>query len=261
LSSWEGPIEIEAVFAEERRPLYAALFILLFVANSRAGAVCVDPAMLSNSTVSITRHFGDGERTRDPTLLGVRGTAWFLSPQLAVTAAHVAQSMGLSSQDWKEVEIHRGGTAHSDLVRIQRLAGEEPEKIAVLEFRSTFPAAHPLPIRTEPLIAGEPVASIAYPGDRLRFASGRFVRQGEGKKLEGMALFEIADGDDRLVLDHGASGAPVVDCEGRAVAVVTNVFAKTMSFMSQAIRISTSWGSPNVAAVPISVLEGAPAAE
>ena len=252
---------MEAVRAERLRWLHTTLFVLLFAAGTRAEVICADPASLSNSTVSITRHFGDVERTRDPTLLGVRGTAWFLSPRLVVTAAHVAKSMGLSSQDWKEVEVHSGGTTHSELVRIQRFAGEEPEKIALLEYRSAFPAAQPLQIRTEPLIAGEPVASIAYPGDRLRFASGRFVRQGEGKKLAGSALFEMTGGNDRLVLDHGASGAPVIDCEGRAVAVVTNVFAKTMSFMSQAIRISTSWGSPNVVAVPISVLEGAPAAE
>ena len=253
---------MEAVCAERLRWFHAALFVLPFAAGPDAEAACIDPAALSNSTVSLTRHFGDDERTRDPTLLGVRGTAWFLSPRLAVTAAHVAKSMGLSSQDWKELEIHGGGKkAHSDLVRIQRFAGEEPEKIAVLEFESTFPAAQPLQIRIEPLIAGEPAASIAYPGDRLRFASGRFVRQGEGNTLAGIALFEMTDGNDRLVLDHGASGAPVIDCEGRAVAVVTNVFAKTMSFMSQIIRISTSWGSPNVAAVPITVLEGAPAAE
>jgi hypothetical protein len=36
-----------------------------------------------------------------------------------------------------------------------------------------------------------------------------------------MALLEMYDGDDRLVLDHGASGAPVFDCMGRIVAVVS----------------------------------------
>jgi hypothetical protein len=33
-------------------------------------------------------------------------------------------------------------------------------------------------------------------------------------------LLEMYDGNDRLVLDHGASGAPVVDCSGQVVAVV-----------------------------------------
>ncbi len=78
----------------------------------------------------------------------------------------------------------------------------------------------------------------------------------EAGKTEGIALLEMADGDDRLALDHGASGAPVFDCDGRVIAVVSNIFAKTIPFMSQAIRVSTAWGNPNIAAVPISVLEG-----
>jgi hypothetical protein len=60
---------------------------------------------------------------------------------------------------------------------------------------------------------------------------------------------------DRLVLDHGASGAPVFDCMGRIVAVVSNLFASTLQFMSRAIRISTARGSPNVASVPAQVLK------
>ena len=61
--------------------------------------------------------------------------------------------------------------------------------------------------------------------------------------MAGTALLEMHDGDDRLVLDHGASGAPVLDCAGRVVAVVSNIFTQTMQFHSRAIRISTAWGS------------------
>ena len=106
----------------------------------------------------------------------------------------------------------------------------------------------------EPLVAEEPVVSLAYPGDQLRGASGRFVRYGEGDRLAGTALLEMYEGNDRLVLDHGASGAPVLDCAGRVVAVVSNLFTTTMRFMSRTIRVSTAWGSPNVASVPIPVL-------
>jgi hypothetical protein len=70
-----------------------------------------------------------------------------------------------------------------------------------------------------------------------------------------MALFELVDGNDRLALDHGASGAPVFDCQGRIAAVVSNVLTATISFIPQPIRVSTAWGSANVAAVPITVLE------
>ncbi len=76
-----------------------------------------------------------------------------------------------------------------------------------------------------------------------------------------MALFEMYDGDDRLVLDHGASGAPVLDCKGRVVAVVSNLFMTTMQFFSRVIRISTAWGNANVVSVPIPVLEEFPRVE
>ena len=94
-----------------------------------------------------------------------------------------------------------------------------------------------------------------------RTTGGRFVRYGEGDRLAGTALLEMYDGNDRLVLGHGASGAPVADCAGRVVAVVSNLFTATIPFMSRVIRISTAWGSPNVVSVPIPALKKFPAVE
>ena len=163
--------------------------------------------------------------------------------------------MDLSDQNWKQVDILEGENKQSIDVRILRLAGSHSEKIAVLELRTAFSGAQGLRVRMEPLAAEERVVSLAYPGNRLRFAGGRFVEYGNGDKFAGTALLEIYDGDDRLVLDHGASGAPVLDCEGRVVAVVSNIFTQSMQFLSRAIRISTAWGSPNVVSVPIQVLK------
>jgi hypothetical protein len=59
----------------------------------------------------------------------------------------------------------------------------------------------------------------------------------------------------RGLLDHGASGAPVLDCQGRVVAVVSNLFTQTMQFLPNAIRISTAWGQANVASIPIQVIK------
>ena len=107
----------------------------------------------------------------------------------------------------------------------------------------------------QPLAPEERVLSLAYPGNRLRFASGRFVQYGDSERFSGTALLEMYDGDDRLVLDHGASGAPVLDCGGQVVAIVSNLFTQTMQFPFRALRISTAWGQPNVVSVPIQVLQ------
>ena len=187
-------------------------------------------------------------------MLGVRGTGWFLSPTSIVTVEHVAAAMKLSEQDWKQVEIGTGESRQSVPVRIQRLAGYG-EKIAVLELQTAFSGAQGFRLRMEPLAPEEPVVSLAYPGGRLRVVGGRFVQYGDGDKLAGTALLEMYDGNDRLVLDHGSSGAPVVDCAGRVVAVVSNLFTTTIRFMSTTRRISTAWGSPNVVSVPITVLK------
>ena len=74
----------------------------------------------------------------------------------------------------------------------------------------------------------------------------------------GTALLEMYDGNDRLVLDHGASGAPVVDCEGRVVAVVGMAITQTINFIGPAVRASTAWQTPNVVSIPIQVLKRLP---
>jgi len=229
--------------------------LVLGAVNSRVEAICVDPSALVRSTVSITRIF-DGQQSRpDAGLLGIHGTAWFLSPTFMVTAEHVVGAMRLSESNWSGVEIAGSESRRSVAVRVVRVAGANTEKIAVLELQTPFFGAQSLQIRFEPLAPEERVVSLAYPGNRLRFARGRFVAYGNSDKLAGTALLEMYDGDDRLVLDHGASGAPVLDCQGRVAAVVSNLFTQTTQLLSDAIRISTAWGQANVASVPIQVLK------
>lgn len=230
-------------------------FLAVLILPSSPAAACVDAATLAHSTVRITRYFPDEERRANTDLFGIRGTAWFSSSTSLVTVEHVAAAMGLSGQDWKQVEILEEGRKRTIEVRILRLAGTQAEKVAVLELRAEYFGAQGLLMRAEPLDREEQVVSLAYPGSVLRRVGGRFIKYGDSDNLAGTALLEMYDGDDRLVLDHGASGAPVVDCKGRVAAVVSNIFTQTLQFPSRAVRVSTAWGSPNVVAVPIQVLK------
>ena len=128
--------------------------------------------------------------------------------------------------------------------------------MAVIELTAAFPGAAPLPVRTEPLLPEERVVSLAYPNGGLRFAGGRFAQYGTGDRFAGAALLELHDGNDRLVLDHGASGAPVLDCEGRVVAVVSTLITQTIRLPTGAVRVSTAWQTPNVVSIPAEGLKG-----
>jgi hypothetical protein len=220
----------------------------------KAQAACVNPSTLQRSTVGLVRIFDRDTPEAKAGNLGTAGTAWFLSVRSMVTAGHVAESMHLSPEAWTEVELRRGESASSARVRLWHLLGPPPEPIAVLALSEPLADATPLRVRQTPLVEGEVIASLAYPGRRLRIASGRFMRFGAGAKLAGAALFEMHDGDDRLAIDHGASGAPVIDCEGRAVAVVTGVLSQAMTVLSRQIRVSTAWDTPNVVAAPVAPL-------
>jgi Trypsin-like peptidase domain len=237
-----------------RRGLFSVL--ALVATFSGVEASCVDPSTLVHSTVNISRDFSDEERSATPGILGIRGTGWFLSPRLVVTAAHVVEAMHLSAQDWKEIEIRERDSKGLLPARILRLAGSHSEKMAVLELKTAFPSAVALRIRTDRLVPDERVVSLAYPNSRLRFAGGRFVEYGADQRFAGAALLELHDGNDRLVLDHGASGAPVLDCGGRVVAVVSTLITQMVNFPSGAVRVSTAWQTPNVVSIPAEVLKG-----
>ncbi|HLQ46261.1 MAG TPA: hypothetical protein VK137_16075, partial [Planctomycetaceae bacterium] len=104
-----------------RRSLFSV--VILVVAGSRIEAACLDPSMFVRSTMSIAREFNKEESKAQPGVVGIRGTGWFLSPRLIVTAAHVAEAMQLSTQEWKDVELRDGESNRSVAVRILHLAG------------------------------------------------------------------------------------------------------------------------------------------
>lgn len=224
--------------------------IVLPLAPGRARA-CEDRAVLAHAAVGITRMFDESEKQQ---LAGVAGSGWFLSPRLLVTVAHVAEGMRLSQSEWKSVELREGDAVEKIDVRLQRVVGAGREKIALIETAAPLGSARPLALRKEPLVADEPVISRAYRPDGVRTAQGRFVEYSTHWKFAGGALFEIYDGNDRMALDYGASGAPVLDCSGRVVAVVANLLTQTIGGQ---VRVSTAWSMPNVLTVPVAVLHEA----
>lgn len=204
--------------------------------------------MLAHAAVGITRMFDASEKQQ---LDGVAGSGWFLAPKLLVTVAHVAEGMRLSEREWTSVQLREGDAFEKIDVRLQRIVGTGPEKIALIETAAPLSGVRPLALRKEPLAAEEPVISRAYRSDRVRTAQGRFVAYGTQGRFAGGALFEITDGNDRMALDYGSSGAPVLDCSGRVVAVVANLLTQTIGGR---VRVTTAWSMPNVLTVPVSVL-------
>ena len=125
----------------------------------------------------------------------------------------------------------------------------------MLELQSAVPGARNAALRLAPLVPEDRVVTLAYSKGQSRVVGGRFVQYGDDGRLAGSALLEMYDGDDRLVVDRGASGAPVFDCEGRIAAVVSTVITQMIPTLSGQMRISTAWGAPNVLSVPIQALK------
>jgi Trypsin-like peptidase domain len=239
-----------------RRAYYVLILTLFASVQSRADTTCIDSALLAHSTVGITRYFDDAERAAQPDLLGIQGTGWFRSPTSLVTVEHVVAEMGLSTEDWKILTIQDGADSHSISVRLQRVAGAGPEKLAVLELQTAVSTARSVPIRLSPLVPDDRIVTLAYPNRQARSVTGRFVQYATEGRLAGTGLLEMYEGNNRLVIDHGASGAPVFDCEGRIAAVISTVITQIFRTPFGEQRISTAWGTPNVVSVPIRELMG-----
>jgi S1-C subfamily serine protease len=234
----------------------------LFISHpipSRADTACAGPARLAHASVRIIRMFDGNEAPPEEGAAGYQGSGWYLSRTTLVTVAHVAEAMRLSRETWKSVDIRDGDDTRSVPVRIKRIVGVGAEKLAVLELRDVdaVAAARVLVLRAAPLVPDEPIAAPAYSGGRLRLVGGRFDSYADGGAFGAGALLEMYDGKDRLAIDYGASGAPVVDCNGRVVAVVATIVTQTVAVVGPAIRVSTAWGMPNVVSVPIQALQDA----
>jgi hypothetical protein len=245
------------------------LFTMVIAQCARAEDACIDPSTLAATTVSITRYFTAEEKTR-PSLDGYRATAWFYrSTRYLVSIAHfVDDAPVLPRGEWRKVEVRQRNVTVEVSARLLAVVRALPEGFAIFELREPFPNAQTLKLREKPLSRNEPVRSIAYL-DGLRFAKGRFAEiAGSGdiprhhpfaKVPPGSGLFEMwdieEDKNDRSVLDHGASGAPIVDCEGNVVAVASSFVTQgSLYFAGREITLTTPWGMANNTAALIQPL-------
>ena len=236
---------------------------------ARAEDACIDPSTLATTTVSITRYFTADEKPR-PSLEGYRATAWFYgSTRYLISIAHFVDDVPvLPRGEWRKVDVQQRDVTVQVSARLLAVVRALPEGFALFELREPFPNAQTLKLREKPLSRNEPVRSIAYL-DGLRLAKGRFAEiagssdiPGDhpfAKVRPGSGLFEMWDieerNNDRYVLDHGASGAPIVDCEGNVAAVASSIVTQgSLEFAGREFRLTTPWGMANNTAALIQPL-------
>jgi hypothetical protein len=257
----------ESVVDLTTRPIILVMMMVIAqCAHAEDG--CIDPSTLATTTVSITRYFTDDEKP--PTLDGYRATAWFYgSTRYLVSIAHfVDDAPVLQRGEWRKVDVRHRDVTVQVSARLLTVVKALPEGFALFELREPFPNAETLKLREKPLLKNEPVRSIAYL-EGLRFAKGRFseiagsddiARDHPFAKVPpGSGLFEMWDmeerNNDRYVLDHGASGAPIVDCEGNVAAVTSSFLTQgSLYFAGREIRLTTPWGMANNTATLIQPL-------
>ena len=236
---------------------------------ARAEDACIDPSTLAATTVSITRYFTADEKPR-PSLDGYRATAWFYgSTRYLVSIAHfVDDAPVLPRGEWRKVDVQQRDVTVQVSARLLSVVRALPEGFALFELREPFPNARTLKLRERPLSRNEPVRSIAYL-DGLRLAKGRFAEIAGSSDIApdhpfakvrpGSGLFEMWDieerNNDRYVLDHGASGAPIVDCEGNVAAVASSIVTQgSLYFAGREFTLTTPWGMANNTAALIQPL-------
>ena len=220
---------------------------------------CIEKEASAQSVAAITRYSPLYDDPHVVTVFGVQsGSIWFLKEDEAVLAFHVARSLGLSERKWIPVEIYQD-QPDAKIHRHQRIRARLLRAItwgldglAVLKLEEPFQGARPLAIRAEPLKPGEKVITPAYPGGFLELTEGHFLGIDlafSNERKEGSYAIEI-DGN-RLALDNGASGAPVLDCAGRVVAAVS---AQVYLASENGLEEATPGGEKTNEAIPATIL-------
>lgn len=235
---------------------------------------CVDASPSARAVVSVARYFNEPLREGNGEVVGEQATAWFYtSPRLLVTAAHFANDFPDGA--WQEVELRQAvregqpeiATRVRLRVAVKGRISEGPRRgpgttgladdVAIMELHDPFPNATVLDVQATLPTPDATVLVVGYPDGRMQAARGIVRRAGDAvSRYSGLALVEV-QGDNRLLLNAGASGAPVLDCAKGAVVAVLNglLTSPSLPFLPpQYAVVPTPWGSPTNTAVPASTL-------
>ena len=220
---------------------------------------CIDKESSAQSVAAITRYSHLYDDPQVVTVFGIQGgSIWFLRDDEPVLALHVAKSLGLSNREWTPVEIYQN-EPDAKIHRHQRIRARLLRTItwgldglAVLKLEEPFRGARPLVIRAEPLKPGEKIITPAYPGGLLELTTGYFLGIDLALSSESKeASYAIEIDGNRLALDSGASGAPVLDCAGRVVAAVS---AQVYLVSEDGLVEATLRGQQTNIAIPVTIL-------
>ncbi|MDR7039207.1 hypothetical protein J2X36_003980 [Methylobacterium sp. BE186] len=255
------------------------LFVSLASMATRAEAQeqtgsCIDSSLSARAVVSVARYFNEPLREGNGEVVGEQATAWFYtSPRLLVTAAHFANDFPDGA--WQDVELRQAAregqveiaTRVRLRVAVKGRISEGPRRgpgptgladdVAIMELQDPFPNATVLDVQSTAPTPDASVMVVGYPDGRMQVARGivRRVSDAVGR-YAGLALVEV-QGANRLLLNAGASGAPVLDCAKGAVVAVLNglLTSPSLPFLPpQYAVVPTPWGSPTNTAVPASAL-------
>jgi hypothetical protein len=249
---------------------------------------------LSRAAVGIKIEWTEGtpakdEKTGEDILkYSSQGSAWFRTKKEIVTIEHVARSLELSTDTWTPITLFWGSKKGEDPTHEFEMNArlKSPleltdtwEDSVTIELEHAVPGAIVRTPRYTPLVPKEPIVSAAYTKGKLSLATGSFsplepdpnAEPSEEEPPPYLAL-ELADwkNTNRYVIGHGASGAPVFDCDGNVVATLVDTMfqnsetSEALEGMKNALEmlqqsgidvskelaqvdhISTAWGTANV---------------
>jgi len=205
-------------------------FVLCAIAHSAKANVCPNAADIRTdllySTVSISTYEDGGE-------LWFRGTGWFYgNRKTVVTAGHVIAGLSDLSKQKILIGYYVNGERDYKVINIERVYvalehADSASDVAVLQLRDPILSVVPLQLADTRAEKGSAGVSVGYVGAEGYTTLGKLhVRDvviHEHQLYKGNSetvLSYRTSVEGRIIpLFHGTSGAPVVNCEGKVIAM------------------------------------------